>query len=65
MQRNNSMCYQGRIFLMTEAISQFCRGLAPIQPWLVFLLDSYSGSEKVCVFAFLWVRSIAITVQSN
>lgn len=40
-------CLQGRIFLMTEAISQFCRGLAPIQPWLVFLLDSYSGSEKV------------------
>ncbi|KAJ6638845.1 Organic cation transporter protein [Pseudolycoriella hygida] len=38
---------RGRIFLMTESISQFCRGLAPIQPWLIFLLDSYSGWEKI------------------
>lgn len=48
----NFSLLQGRIFLMTEAVSQFCRGLAPIQPWLIFLLDSYSGSEKVKHFIF-------------
>lgn len=38
---------QGRIYLMAEAISQFYRALAPIQPWLVYLDKSYSGPEKV------------------
>lgn len=32
---------------MAESVSQLYRALAPIQPWLVYLLDSYSGSEKV------------------
>lgn len=32
---------------MTEAISQMYRGLAPIKPWLMYLLDSYMGYEKV------------------
>ncbi|XP_037025959.1 RING finger and transmembrane domain-containing protein 2 [Bradysia coprophila] len=50
---------RGRIFLMTEAISQFCRGLAPIQPWLVFLLDSYSGSEKIIGVVFAAAYMVA------
>lgn len=38
---------RGRIYLVTEATSQLYRALAPIQPWIVFLLDSYSGKEKL------------------
>lgn len=32
---------------MTESISQLYRAAAPIQPWLIFLFESYSGSEKI------------------
>lgn len=38
---------RGRIYLMAESVSQLYRALAPIQPWLVYLMDSYQGSEKV------------------
>lgn len=30
-----------------ESVSQLYRGLAPIQPWLYYLLESYQGAEKV------------------
>lgn len=30
-----------------EAISQLYRSLAPIQPWLYYLLESYQGPEKI------------------
>lgn len=38
---------RGRIYLMTEAISQFLRSLVTTHPWLLFLLDSYQGTEKI------------------
>lgn len=38
---------RGRIYLMTEAISQFIRSLVTTHPWLLFLLDSYQGTEKI------------------
>ncbi|XP_055700143.1 RING finger and transmembrane domain-containing protein 2 [Phlebotomus papatasi] len=38
---------RGRVYLMTEAVSQLYRALAPIQPWLVFLLDSYTSYERI------------------
>lgn len=38
---------QGKIYLMTESLSQLYRAAAPIQPWLIFLFESYSGSEKI------------------
>lgn len=47
---------RGRIFLVTESVSQLYRSMAPIQPWLVYLLDSYTGSEKVNILWLLWAR---------
>lgn len=38
---------RGKIYLMTESLSQLYRAVAPIQPWLIFLFESYSGSEKI------------------
>lgn len=38
---------RGRIYLMTESISQLYRALAPIHPWFIYLLDSYEGPEKI------------------
>lgn len=38
---------RGKIYLMTESLSQMYRAAAPIQPWLIFLFESYSGSEKI------------------
>ncbi|XP_058456084.1 RING finger and transmembrane domain-containing protein 2 [Malaya genurostris] len=38
---------RGKIYLMTESLSQLYRAAAPIQPWLIFLFESYSGSEKI------------------
>lgn len=38
---------RGKIYLMAESLSQLYRAAAPIQPWLIFLFESYSGSEKI------------------
>lgn len=38
---------QGRIYLMTESISQLYRAGAPIHPWFIYLLEAYEGPEKV------------------
>uniref|UniRef100_A0A1B0CM14 RING-type domain-containing protein n=1 Tax=Lutzomyia longipalpis TaxID=7200 RepID=A0A1B0CM14_LUTLO len=38
---------RGRVYPMAEAVSQLYRALAPIQPWLVFLLDSYTSYERI------------------
>lgn len=38
---------QGKVYLVLEATSQLYRSLAPIQPWLYFLLESYQGPEKI------------------
>ncbi|XP_042239335.1 RING finger and transmembrane domain-containing protein 2-like [Homarus americanus] len=43
------MHYQnrGKYFLVVEMGSQLYRSLAPIQPWLSYLLDGYAGPRKV------------------
>lgn len=38
---------RGKCYLFLEASSQLYRSLAPIQPWLYYLLESYQGPEKV------------------
>ena len=38
---------QGKYFLVVEMASQLYRSLAPIQPWLSYLLDGYVGPKKV------------------
>lgn len=38
---------RGKYYLFIEATSQFYRCLAPLQPWLYYLLESYEGPEKV------------------
>lgn len=38
---------RGKSYLFLEATSQLYRSLAPIQPWLYYLLESYQGPEKV------------------
>ncbi|KAK7080954.1 RING finger and transmembrane domain-containing protein 2, partial [Halocaridina rubra] len=37
----------GKYFLVVEMASQLYRSLAPIQPWLSYLLDGYTGPRKV------------------
>ena len=32
---------------MIESVSQLYRALSPIQLWLVYLIDSYQGTEKI------------------
>lgn len=39
--------FQGKIYLLIEAFSQMYRSMATIQPWLYYLLESYSGPEKI------------------
>ncbi|CAO1379701.1 unnamed protein product [Diamesa serratosioi] len=38
---------RGRVYLMIESISQLYRAIVPIQPWLMYLLESYEGTEKI------------------
>lgn len=38
---------RGHIYLVVEAFSQMYRALNPIQGWLLFLLNSYVGTEKI------------------
>ncbi|XP_044761697.1 RING finger and transmembrane domain-containing protein 2 [Coccinella septempunctata] len=38
---------RGKIYLFIEAFSQMYRSMATIQPWLYYLLESYSGPEKI------------------
>lgn len=35
-----------------EAISQLYRCVAPIQPWLYYLLETYQGSDKIIGILF-------------
>ncbi|KAK6620640.1 hypothetical protein RUM43_010935 [Polyplax serrata] len=37
---------RGKWFLLLECSSQLYRGLAPIQPWLYYLMEAYQGPEK-------------------
>ncbi|CAH0388332.1 unnamed protein product [Bemisia tabaci] len=38
---------RGKYYLLIEVSSQLYRGLAPIQPWLYFLLESYQGPQAI------------------
>ncbi|XP_023723519.1 RING finger and transmembrane domain-containing protein 2 [Cryptotermes secundus] len=38
---------RGKCYLFLETTSQLYRSLAPIQPWLYYLLGSYQGTAKV------------------
>ncbi|PNF24345.1 hypothetical protein B7P43_G11915 [Cryptotermes secundus] len=38
---------RGKCYLFLETTSQLYRSLAPIQPWLYYLLESYQGTDKV------------------
>lgn len=38
---------QGRIYLCIEGLSQLVRSLLPIIPWIGYLMNGYSGYERV------------------
>ncbi|XP_011867245.1 PREDICTED: RING finger and transmembrane domain-containing protein 2 [Vollenhovia emeryi] len=38
---------RGKYYLMVEAMSQLYRCVAPVQPWLYYLLERYQGPEKI------------------
>ncbi|XP_011164239.2 RING finger and transmembrane domain-containing protein 2 [Solenopsis invicta] len=38
---------RGKYYLMVEAMSQLYRCVAPVQPWLYYLLETYQGPEKI------------------
>ncbi|PNF42444.1 hypothetical protein B7P43_G09361 [Cryptotermes secundus] len=38
---------RGKCYLFLETTSQLYRSLAPIQPWVYYLLESYQGTDKV------------------
>lgn len=46
-QYNESTYFQGRIYLLSESISQFYRCLCPIQPWAAYLMNNYEGNERI------------------
>lgn len=39
--------FQGKHLAMIEVTSQLYRSLAPIQPWISYLFDSYTGIQKL------------------
>lgn len=43
----SSISFQGRIYLLVEAVSQFYRCFLPVQPWGAFLLNNYEGYDKI------------------
>ncbi|XP_020293074.1 RING finger and transmembrane domain-containing protein 2 [Pseudomyrmex gracilis] len=50
---------RGKYYLMLEATSQVCRCIAPIQPWLYYLFETYQGSEKIIgiIFSAIYTMS--------
>ena len=44
---------RGKFFLVIERVNQFHRELAPIQPWLVYLLNSYENTPGKVVGVLL------------
>ncbi|EFN70191.1 Ring finger and transmembrane domain-containing protein 2 [Camponotus floridanus] len=38
---------RGKYYLMVEATSQLYRCVAPVQPWLYYLFETYQGPEKI------------------
>lgn len=52
---------RGKYYLMVEATSQLYRCVAPIQPWLYYLFETYQGPEKIVGISF----SIMYTVSKG
>lgn len=44
---------------MIEAMSQLYRCLAPVQPWLHYLLETYQGPEKIVGISFSIVYTMS------
>lgn len=38
---------RGKYYVMVEVTSQLCRCVAPIQPWIYYLCETYQGPEKI------------------
>ncbi|XP_014485183.1 PREDICTED: RING finger and transmembrane domain-containing protein 2-like isoform X2 [Dinoponera quadriceps] len=43
---------RGKYYLLMEATSQLYRSVAPIQPWLYYLFETYQGPEKIVGILF-------------
>ncbi|XP_011139768.1 RING finger and transmembrane domain-containing protein 2 [Harpegnathos saltator] len=43
---------RGKYYLLMEAMSQLYRCIAPIQPWLYYLFETYQGPEKIVGILF-------------
>ncbi|XP_055376496.1 RING finger and transmembrane domain-containing protein 2 isoform X2 [Condylostylus longicornis] len=58
---------RGRIYALIEGFSQLYRALAPIELWLLFLLDSYTGMEKALgvLFSAVYIVSKAIDIYER
>ncbi|XP_050680192.1 RING finger and transmembrane domain-containing protein 2 isoform X2 [Leptidea sinapis] len=60
---------RGKVYLFTEAVSQLYRSLITIQPWVYFLLASYSGSERLvgvsltCIYVFAKVLEVLVRLR--
>ena len=55
------LAFQKKYYLMVEATSQLYRCVAPIQPWLYYLLETYQGPEKIVGIFF----SVMYTVNKG
>ncbi|CAK1579624.1 unnamed protein product [Parnassius mnemosyne] len=54
---------RGKVYLFTESVSQLYRSLITIQPWIIFLMQSYEGSEKMVGMFLTSVYVIAKIVE--
>ncbi|XP_049871007.1 RING finger and transmembrane domain-containing protein 2 isoform X2 [Pectinophora gossypiella] len=54
---------RGKLYLFIEAVSQLYRSLLTIQPWVFFLLQSYTGSEKMVGMFLTSVYVIAKVIE--
>uniref|UniRef100_A0A182MH46 RING-type domain-containing protein n=1 Tax=Anopheles culicifacies TaxID=139723 RepID=A0A182MH46_9DIPT len=54
---------RGKVYLMIESLSQLYRAAAPIQLWIIFLFESYSGTEKAFGFTLTLVYIVAKSID--
>lgn len=61
------MKFQGKYYLMVEAMSQLYRCVAPVQPWLYYLLETYQGPEKIVgiFFSIMYTMSKGSDLMSR
>ncbi|KAK2580102.1 hypothetical protein KPH14_012380 [Odynerus spinipes] len=52
---------RGKYYVMVEVTSQLCRCIAPIQPWVYYLSETYQGPERVVGIAL----SAAYTISKG